>query len=454
MSKKTDVVEKDSSKIYFLFTSIMMLVPPLSLGFTSIFFNNNNFNLDIVGLIMNYSAILAIVIIGSLLVGSSKIDKPKTKDIMLLLFGLLSNIVIYLFAFQAYLKIDDYIDIYISTISILLLYFIFVNKKYFNYELSILSILFFAFYRFHMGYVYNNLKETTVLIKMIYVLVPLIVLGISSLKIYKYKIIDWFSGTFIFLSAISLSYLINSISFNNKLFLTIFLILPFVMILDFIVSKINTSFNMNKIPFYMRMGTLVMLIVIFKTTNYFNTSSYMRENLYQYTFIMFSLIFINIIEGFIESINKVVEVDKKVKNNVNDYPKWLGESIIEEDINKLNRVDLKDFLKKYNLHDSKWIKLVNNPNYTQDVMLIINLNSSKNKYCPLLFIKIKEVNKIEYINYCKDINMDRIISVAYIREDGKLVIEDKFDGMIEITYSGDTSVLLLDGDKNVVDLIQ
>ncbi len=60
----------------------------------------------------------------------------------------------------------------------------------------------------------------------------------------------------------------------NELFSTILLIMPFIMIIDFIVSKINKNFKVNKIAFYIRMDSLIIWILILKSDSYFSTLSY------------------------------------------------------------------------------------------------------------------------------------------------------------------------------------
>ncbi len=173
-------------KLYFLFSSLLMLMSPFSYGVTYIFFGYGYENLEIIGLIINSALILISTIIVLLLVYYSKINKPNKENSLFLLFGLLSNFIIYLFVFQYNLKVDEYVDIYSSTIAILVLNLILVNRKKINVELLLISIVLFSFYRFHMTFVHFNypneptINGVSVLLRLLYSVIPFVIVVIYA----------------------------------------------------------------------------------------------------------------------------------------------------------------------------------------------------------------------------------------------------------------------------------
>jgi len=91
----------------------------------------------------------------------------------------------------------------------------------------------------------------------------------------------------------------------------------------------------------------------------------------------------------------------------NHFPKWLGRAILEDDLpwDNFKTVNLNEFLDMYTLHDSEWVRLINDPNFKNNVLLVIRLDSvlfptkqvkkiSKVTQWPILFIEINEVYSI------------------------------------------------------------
>lgn len=292
------------SKIYYFLTSLLLLFPPLSAGLTLIYFQENRYDMiDIIGLIMNYSFVLILLIVIFILLKTNKIKYPQKEDVKFFIFGLCSNLIIYLFAFQEFLEIEDIVDLYLTTIVLLFLYYILVNREKLNKELWTLSIFYFLFYKFHVYVIerdyYSQLVETTWYIRLIYLTVPLIAVIFIGYKIYKTKYFNGFSYAMIGIYLITLFYLFEYFDGDNKFFLTLFFISPFIFIVDIIVSRINKNPNHNRIIFYMRIFVLILITAVLRGEEYFTSNSYSDNEMFMMTFIMSAVIFINIISYFI-----------------------------------------------------------------------------------------------------------------------------------------------------------
>lgn len=145
------------------------------------------------------------------------------------------------------------------------------------------------------------------------------------------------------------------------------------------------------------------------------------------------------------------------------YPKWLGQSVIEDDLpwNFAECLTFQEFSETYTLHDSIWVTIYQNVAYDDSVTLVIRwdavwlpdevaASTSFVADWPLLFIKIENVHQISTSGYRDVGGIQRGIGKAEIEGvDGKqlLVISDHYGGNVEIIFSGKLSFLALNRNK-------
>ena len=112
----------------------------------------------------------------------------------------------------------------------------------------------------------------------------------------KYKVIDTFTIIAIGIVSLTLLLLFDIVEMNSEFIMTINLILPFVLITDFITMLIYKRFNPLKIAFYLRLYTLMVLVFIYSETDYFTRSAdFTHERLYE----MVGIIYVAVIANFI-----------------------------------------------------------------------------------------------------------------------------------------------------------
>ena len=240
---------KSSSRLYLFFTSLLFLFPPLSLGLAGIYFNSSYNTMHIPGLLINIGLIAILILIIILLIHRKELNLPNLADKKFLLFGILSNIIIFFYVFQESLNITKEMTIYLIVIAILLLYFFIIDKKTVIKELWILSIWFFVIDTIHFNYIYagwgysTNEISTNFFITLLYISIPILGVGLYIYEIIKYKIIDVF--TIISIGLVSLTLLLfgDLVVMNSQFILTLNLILPFVIITDFVTMLIYKKFN-------------------------------------------------------------------------------------------------------------------------------------------------------------------------------------------------------------------
>jgi len=119
--------------------------------------------------------------------------------------------------------------------------------------------------------------------------------------------------------------------------LTLNLILPFVIIADFITMLIYKRFNILKVPFYIRLYTIMILMIYYAEEGLLQSKTYSNEGLYEMVAILYVALICNLI---IFLIPKKLEKDEEVhevKENL--------ETVISIDLNSLTITTLKALAK-------------------------------------------------------------------------------------------------------------
>lgn len=345
---------KASSRLYLFFTSLLFLFPPLALGLASIYFAVSYDTVHFPGLMINIGLIVILGLIMFLLIERRQLKFPSFNDRKFLLFGILSNIVIFFYTFQQSLDIERLMTIYLIMIVILFLYFIIINKKPIIKELWILSIWFLLVDTLHYRYWYVgeygqmwDYTSATPLLVIFYSTIPLLGLGLYVYEIKKYKIIDIFSIISIGLVSLTLLLFGDVVVMNSEFIMTINLIIPFVIITDFVTMLIYKRFNPLKVAFYIRLYTIMVFIFIYSEQQYFSSSTFSSKELYEMVGIIYAAIVCNLIVYLIpkkevkgdplsESISEVSEVIPKIKSS---------ETLLSIDLNTLTFATLKAIAK-------------------------------------------------------------------------------------------------------------
>lgn len=294
---------KTTSKIYLFITSLFFIFSPFSLGLSVIYFEDSSLSEHISGLIMNVGLLIILGTTVAILISKKKLAPPSKFEIRLLIFGILSNIVIYFYVFQNSLSIDNFMTIYFTIILVLFLYMLVIDRHKYNYELWIFAILFLIVDFIHFEYISDHIEilpenyiDANFIQRIFFITVPVTTLAIYSWKIKQYKIMDYFSYVFIGLALLITLIFVESINGSDKFILTLNLLIPFVIIVDFIVSIIYKKFSIFKITFYIRVLSIILLIYIYDGIHYFVMDSYSDHNLIELVMIIYVAIVCNLIE--------------------------------------------------------------------------------------------------------------------------------------------------------------
>ena len=295
---------KNTSKIYLFLTSLFFMFAPFSLGLVEIYFENSEIGDQYYGLMFNIALIIILPVTIGILLKNKKLQLPNRMEIKFLVFGLLSNIVIFFYTFQNALHIENFVTIYFTIILVLLLYMLMIDQKKINYELWILAVLFFIVDFIHYQYIGDHSEyfvlarqvEANFIQRVFYFTIPISTLTLFITKIKKYKIIDTFAYIFIAITILILLIFFKGINPEDKFILTLNLLIPFVIIIDFIVEIIYKRFNVYKLTFYIRMGTIIILIFIYNGINYFSMDSYSNHDFEEMVMIIYVVLVRNIIE--------------------------------------------------------------------------------------------------------------------------------------------------------------
>ncbi len=338
-----------TSKLYLFFTSLMFLFAPLSIGLASIYFDLDNDEIHLPGLLVNVILLLILSLIIALLLKKRKLILPNLMEKKFLLFGLLSNLVIYFYVFQNSLAIKEFITVYLVTVLILLLYTFIISKKTIIYELWIFGIWFFIMDTVHYQFIWqegfnDGNIDVNFFQHIFFLTIPILTLAIFIRSMYKYKVLDVFSKIAVGIVLLSTLVFFESIDMGSRYMLTLNLILPFVVLADFITMSIYKRFNILKIPFYLRLYTLMIIMIYYAEEGLFRSDTYSNHEIWEMVAVIYVALICNLVVFLIP---KKLDIEESLEEEIT-------ESILRIDLNTLTITTLKALAK------AKGIK-----NYTQ-----------------------------------------------------------------------------------------
>ena len=269
---------KKIEKIYFILTYMFFIYPPFIFGLVAIYQKTDAVEEHITSLIVNIILIAVIALVCGALIMAKKLHIPNSHEIKYLLFGFTGNIVMYFYTFQNGMNIDNFVTIYLILLVVLTVDFLLISKKFRVKELWILLTLFLVVDYVHLlitGCGYTEAWECDInhaydwLATLMYSIVLITIVGYYAYRTYSYKLYDLFkilNIIFVILLAIIFQ---NQYYMEGDFMLTVSILLPFFLIVDFIVAIVNKTYTHKMLLFYIRSLTVLMVFSIVGMNDFF-----------------------------------------------------------------------------------------------------------------------------------------------------------------------------------------
>lgn len=311
---------KRKNNIYIILTYLFFIYPPFIWGLVSIYQEGNYGKEHITSLIINLIIIAVIVLVCGLFISKGKLHIPSEKEIKHLIFGFIGNIVIYFYTFQNLMNIDNIVTIYLVIIIVLGVHYILLSKRLQAIELWILMPIFLILDYWYLigtgcGFTDSYSCHESVSGTYLYIIYSIII--ITSLGYYAYRVYllkQWNILRYMNLVLI----IVLSILFQNndwldeKLTLTISIMLPFFTIVDFIISIVNKKYSHKMLFHYIRMYTILFLCIMIGMLEFFYGNAD-NEMLIQMVVITYVSLFINIFRYLLKvDVIKKTSIDKGI----------------------------------------------------------------------------------------------------------------------------------------------
>lgn len=273
---------KQENKLYIIISFILFILPPFIWGLVEIYSENPSLEIHIVSLLVNLSVYLLIISIIGILIFKKRIHCPQETERKYLLFGLVGNLTIYFYTFQNFMNIDDFVTIYLVMIVILSVYYLLFSRQFKPLELWILAPTFLLIDSIHLlytgcgfsdGYSCHHLYSTDLFSYILYsiiIMISIIYYGFKLLELKPYNSFKYINIILVLsVSIISQNYDMV----NSKIIGTIFISLPFFIIVDFIVSVINKNYQHSTLIFYIRTSVMMGIMVFLGSSEFFYGSA-------------------------------------------------------------------------------------------------------------------------------------------------------------------------------------
>ncbi|MBN2605616.1 MAG: hypothetical protein JXR62_07340 [Bacilli bacterium] len=291
-------------RIYLILAYMFFIYPPFIAGLVFIY-NETGDNVETISLFVNILVLLVLTGVISLFIANKKLHIPTKEEIKYLIFGLVGNIVMYFYTFQNNLNLENIVTIYLVLLIVMGVHYALISKKFQPLELWILLPIFLVYDYLYLiltgcGYSnqYNCYQSTSsypFLVPLFFIIVAFIMLYYIY-RIVLYKLIDLFKIINIVLSVILSFIAFNDFTANEKFTLTVAILLPFFIIVDFIVSIVNKTFKKQMILFYIRTITLIFISIFIGASGILNGYDFDVESLAVFVVITYVSLFISILK--------------------------------------------------------------------------------------------------------------------------------------------------------------
>ncbi len=259
---------KTTKRIYYILTYTFFIYPPFIWGLVLIYRERNYDTVHLTSLLINALLVLVLVGICALLIIKKKLHFPTEREQRYLLFGFIGNIIIYFYTFQNLMHIENIVTVYLTLLLILGVHYLLIERKIIALELWVLLPIFLVIDYLHWaisGCGWTNywrcMQYSTPpsYIYALYVIIPIPIIVYYVYKIYLLKPRDLFKYINMVLVAVLSIAFLNMNNIDEKFLATIGIMLPFFLIVDFIVSIVNKVYHHKTLIFYLR--TSIILLV-------------------------------------------------------------------------------------------------------------------------------------------------------------------------------------------------
>lgn len=334
---------KKASKLYYVFTYMFFLYPPFIWGIASIYENAYDMSTHVMVLIVNLILIAVLGIVFGVLIKKEKIDMPNALEKRNLLFGLISNVIVYFYTFQNNLHIQNFVNTYWVLLMVLVVHYLLISKEIKAKELWILLPIFLVIDYVHYfiagcGWGEWSCPNVSKLRELL--AVGLYLSGAIAIYIYyiremiSYRVMSVFRWITTSLAGISgiLFLFIYDLSYNLERFLqTILIVLAFLVIVDFIVSIVNKTYKHKMVFYYIRLIVLLIIAILFGSSNIFKrpgVETDLMAIMVVATYVSLGIIILSVLLG--EKADKLEKVRRFIKFDFNENSDVLQFSMMIE----------------------------------------------------------------------------------------------------------------------------
>lgn len=269
---------KKKSKVYYILSYIMFILAPFIAGIVEIYTNYDHSNVHIISMIINVIVLLLISLVCYIFYRKEKIHFPDRDEQKQLLFGFIGNVIIFFYTFQNEMNIDDVVTIYLVLLLVLFVHYLLIGRKLKPRELWILLPIFLIADTLHLLYTGCGFNESYTCynpylgdweLYVLYSLVLTTIIGYYIYQIYLLKPRGFFKYSNMILVLITAVLMQFDSYLDEKVLSTLYIILPFLMVVNFIIRIVNKTYNHKLLLFYIRTFSILFIFAIMSEMDYF-----------------------------------------------------------------------------------------------------------------------------------------------------------------------------------------
>jgi hypothetical protein len=266
-----------TKKVYIILSYILFILPPFIGGLVLIYADFSSSSYHITSLIIN---IITILVIGLLLFGlvrMKKLHKPSFLESKTILFGLIGNLMLYLYTFQQKLQLENIVTVYIVLFIIIAVHRLLLGKSLKPLELWITLPIYMIYdytYTLLRGCGFSSHYTCTANLSydgFLTFFMVLVLIFMALLYVYKtilYRLYDMFKIANVILISLLSIYFLFDLNWDVKILLTLAIITPFLFVIDLIIRLVTKTYRVTHFLFYVRTTSIFILTTAINGTSF------------------------------------------------------------------------------------------------------------------------------------------------------------------------------------------
>lgn len=316
--------------VYYIMTYVMYLYPPFVMFMIMINFEDMSDQMMwTIGFLSNLFFVLITIVILYLLAVKKKIPKIEKDEKHHMIFGLIGNLIIFLYVYQNQMNIEKYVSVFSLVLLLVLAYRYLISNQISFKEIFVFSIVFGVVDYIIIIFSGNTLFHATntfteaqsVAFQILFSLALLFTVIWYGYQLIKHH--QWSLLRYVMISLIGISLILYYVNVMMEIVWTIAVLAIFSWLIDIILKVIHKVFKLKDLVYYARVLIVSIVFIMIKDLELYRFNDFNLEQM----FLLIAIFYVTAFSDILMTIANKKVYTKHIGMSMKDYLSELFKSV-------------------------------------------------------------------------------------------------------------------------------